>query len=207
MIDVMPGAVWIGIVVWHLAMYGLAAAGAFEQLTAGMPLLITLAYVIPMTAFFVVRRWPPVRDYLARVDLRVLMVLHSARWVGAGTLFVALYHLTSPKWALSVALGDMTAATALTYLAITGFQRGRLRRSAVRFWNLWGIVDFTHSLILAALFLPSKIGVLAGDLPQDNAALAVTFPFVLIPISVPILACTHLVILGRLRDAPDEIVF
>src|SRR5207302_2838492 len=123
------------------------------------------------------------------------------------TLAVAGYRLTSPAWAVSVGLGDITAAIALTYLAITGYQRGRLRRSAVRFWNLWGLVDFIHALVLAVLFLPSKVGVLAGATPATSATLAVTFPFVIIPITVPLLACTHLIILGRLRGAGDEIVF
>jgi hypothetical protein len=203
----MPRSVWIAIVVWHLTVFVLGWQGLFEHMTAGMPLFIVLAYAIPTSAFFAIRGWPPVRDFLAKVDLRVLMILHSARWVGLGTLFVAAYHLTSPRWSITVGLGDMTAAAAMTYLSITGYQRGRVRRSSVRFWNLWGLVDFTHSLMLAALFVPSKIGFLAGDLPQDNAAIAVTFPFVIIPLCVPLLACTHLVMLGRIRGAPEEILF
>ncbi len=203
----MPRTIWIALVVWHLAMFALGAAGVFEHLTAGFPIWISLVYAIPMTAFFLLKDRPPLQPFLARVDLRVLMILHSARWVGFGTLFMAGYHLTSPAWAISVGCGDVIAANALTYLAIQGYRRGRLRRSAVRFWNLWGLVDFAHALGLVVLYLPSKLGVLAGSAIDQNAAIAVTFPFVIIPITVPLLAATHLTILARLRDAPEEIVF
>jgi hypothetical protein len=203
----MPLAVWIGIVVWHLAMIGVGAAGVFEHLTAGIPIAISLVYAIPMTAFFALRRTPALRGFLASVDLRVLMVLHSARWAGFGTLLLAGYKLTSPAWAVSVDFGDVIAANALTYLAIQGYRRGRLRRAHVRFWNWWGLLDFTHALVLVVLFLPSRLGALAGAAPWQNAAVAVTFPFCVIPIAVPLLACTHLVMLERTRGDDDEIVF
>lgn len=203
----MPVAVWTGLVVWHLAMIALGAAGVFEHLTAGIPVAISLVYAIPMTAFFVLRQTPAMKKFFATVDLRVLMVLHSARWAGFGTLMLAGYKLTSPAWSVSVGFGDIIAANAMTYLAIQGYRRGRLRRAHVRLWNWWGLLDFAHALGLVILFLPSKLGVLAGAAPWQNAAVAVTFPFVIVPIAVPVLLCTHLVMLERTRDAGDEIVF
>jgi len=150
-------------------------------------------------------RW---REWMLSLDVRELALLHGIRWAGFGTVCLAAYGLTSPLWAVSAGIGDMVAALGLTVLAWRGYRDGQVPRRAVIAWNLFGIADFLHVLVLATLLIPSAIGVLAGPEPRANASLALAFPFSLVPIViVPWLFAAHIVALLIARRSGETMSF
>ena len=188
-------------------MIGVCLSGALELPTVGVGLLFTF-YLIPIIATVVLYQTSPsVRAWLLGLDLRLLMALHITRW-GGFAMLVAAGHMTSPRWSVSGGIGDCTAATALGALAIYGFMKGRVPRGQVLFWNAFGMLDAMHVGVLATLYIPGPLGLLAGPTPVENATLAVSFPFNLITVwFVPILFATQLVIFWQAKSKPSIIQF
>jgi hypothetical protein len=167
----------------------------------------TLVYFTPIVLFALCYSfWSAFHDWVHELDMRVLLILHSCRWVGFGTLFLYFYEITAPQWSIPAGVGDVTAAVALTSLAVMGFKRGRVSKSWLMFWNAFGLADFVVVLVLAVLFIPSSIGLLAGDTAVTTADVALSFPFNYIPtVVVPFLFCTHLIVFLQLmrHGGPD----
>jgi len=201
----MTKRVVIALAAWSVIVIGVCLSGVLEIPTVGVGLLFTF-YLIPIVATVVLYKLsPPVRAWMLGLGLGLLMALHGARW-GGFAMLVAAGRITSPRWSISGGIGDCTAATALGALALYGFLKRRVPRGQVLFWNAFGMLDAMHVGVLATLFIPSPIGVLAGPTPLTNATLALTFPFNLITILfVPILFGVHLIIFWQVRGKPAVI--
>ena len=199
-------AVWSA---WAALMTALCVSTFFESTVGGVHLPYMVCYFLPvvvlMSLFLASAR---LREWMLGLDTRLLMVAHCGRFAAFGFLMLTAYGLTSAKWAIPTALGDLISAMALPTLAVIGFRRGSLSRSVIRFWNVFGLLDFVQAFTLIVLLLPSPIGLLAGPSAPTNASLVLTFPLNVIPIVfVPILFSAHLVALLQLRGKPENVVF
>ena len=202
---------WV-VVIWSAGVVAACVAGVLNMTVLGVHLPFTIVYFTPIVATLALYRLSDrFRSWALALDLRLLLISHSSRFAGFGTLYLYFNDLTSPIWSISAGLGDVIAALALTTLGARGFVNGRLSRQSVKFWTLFGLFDFVHALVLAVLLLPSAIGLLAGAHVTQNASAALHFPFVLVPaVFVPFLFSIHLMVLVQLRDkyrGGGELVF
>jgi hypothetical protein len=192
---------------WSVATIGVCLSGVLERGTLGVAVLFAF-YMLPIIVTVALYQVSPaMRAWMLGLDTRLLLALHISRW-GGFAMCVAAGRITSPRWAISGGIGDCTAATAMGALALYGFMKGRLPRRPVLFWNGFGMLDAMHVGTLATLYIPSRIGVLAGNTPLTNASLAVSFPFNLITVLfVPLLFSIHLIIWWQARTKPATITF
>jgi len=137
--------------------------------------------------------WPELRRHRRADALRLLLTLHSFRFIGLAFIVPGVVSPDLPAaFARPAAYGDVISA-ALALLALVLLQSGL---GIVFAWvfNLWGSAD-----LLYAFYQGNRLGIEAGEL--GAAYFIVTFV-------VPLLLITHglvfwLLIQGRRRGRPD----
>jgi hypothetical protein len=140
------------------------------------------------------RVWPPLRQFLQAVDLRVLVLFHLTRFVGF--YFLALHARGQLPWAFAVPGGwgdNLVAATALL-LALLVRPDPPSGRRAYLVWNVFGLLDILAVVLTAARLAfvdPASMRLLL-ELPLS---LLLTF-------IVPGIIATHVWMLGRLAEVP-----
>ena len=130
------------------------------------------------------------RQWLAALDVRVLVLVHATRFV-AGLSFLVLYGRGALPWAFAVpgGVGDMIVAVlAVAVVFVTDARAARGRRLLVA-WNVLGLAD-----ILMVVATAARIGL--AD--PDSMAALLQLPLSLLPtFLVPIIIATHLIIFAR----------
>jgi hypothetical protein len=179
----------------------LAAGGAWllaACLVGGSEMFATLRPPAPqltlvgITAALLVaeRLWRPLRRFVARVDLRVLVLFHLTRFVGY--YFLALHAQGKLPWGFAVpgGWGDIAVATAAGLLVLIARPSTPGGRRAYLAWNVAGLVDILGVVLTAAR--------LALADPASMRALLRLPLSLLIMFVVPIVIATHVWMLRRL---------
>ncbi len=181
---------------WFLTAVAAAASGQLARLEPPGPQLLLLG----LTAVLLVAGalWPPLRLWLAGVNLRQIVALHLTRFVGF--YFLVLYARGELPYAFAVlgGWGDIVVATgALAIVLLIPDLLGQ--RGWILAWNLIGLVDI--------LFVVSTAARLAFSDPASLRALLV-LPLGLLPtFLVPLIIASHILLFRRLlpeaaRPAP-----
>ncbi len=130
------------------------------------------------------------RSWIDILDLRALVFFHITRFVGF--YFLLLNQRGELPYAFAVPGGWGDIAVAVSALLVCLVPLGEATRlRAIRFWNIFGLMD-----ILFVLFTAARLGL------QDPAQLrALTYlPLSLLPtFLVPLIIATHIIIFVRLR--------
>ncbi len=175
---------------WLLAALALGATGQVARLHPPSPQLILLGLTVLL--LLAGGTLSGFRVWLAGFNLRQLIALHLARFVGI--YFLLLYHRGELPWAFAVpgGWGDIAVATGALLLILL-VPDLLARRGWVMAWNLLGLAD-----ILYVVFTASR---LANADPASMAPL-LRLPLSLLPtFLVPIIIASHVLLFWRLRPA------
>lgn len=157
------------------------------------PALLGLIFGLTALVFLLCRKLRPLREWIDRLDLRSLVILHVTRFVGI--YFLLLHRRGELPYAFAVpgGWGDILAATGALLLCSLPLTAAK-RRRAIGVWNIFGLCD-----ILLVLFTAARLG-----LQEPGQLRALTYlPLSLLPtFLVPLIIATHLIIYLRLRTFP-----
>ena len=149
--------------------------------------------IAALTLMILTVAWTSVwfHEWLAALDIRVLVLVHVTRFA-AGLTFLVLYGRGALPYAFAVpgGIGDMLVAVLAVALVLVTDARATRRRGLVVAWNVVGLADILMVVVTAA-----RIGTVE---PTAMAAL-VQLPLVLLPtFLVPIIIATHVILFVRL---------
>jgi len=136
------------------------------------------------------RLWPPLRSFVASVDLRALALFHVTRFVGF--YFLVLHARGELPWDFAVPGGWGDNITAAWVLVLVLFVQPDTRggRLAYLAWNVFGLLDILGVVVTAAR--------LAFRDPGSMRALLELPLSLLLTFVVPIIIATHVLMLWRL---------
>ena len=172
---------WFGaaVVVGHLELLGRLPPPALPAVVLGLTAL----------ALSLALRVPPLRAWLAGLELRALVLLHLTRFVGAYFLVLHRRGDLPGAFAIPAGFGDIFVAVMALPVALAplAFEQ-RLR--AITIWNVVGLVDI--------LFVVSTAARLNLADPGQMSAFR-ELPLSLLPtFLVPLIIATHVIIFVRL---------
>jgi hypothetical protein len=176
--------------VWLVAVFALAANGAFNAPPGSPPLAIFGGVVAPLIVFAIALRISAAfRAFVLALDLRLIVALQAWRWAGLG--FVALYanHVLPGLFALPAGLGDMAIGAVAPWLVVSLARAPAVANSAgfLR-WTMLGIADLVVAVTMATIC--SLRGDAGGGPSMGPMA---ELPLVLIPaFLVPLFVMLHI---------------
>jgi hypothetical protein len=182
----LPLLVRYGLWAWLFAAIGVGASGVLLRL----PVAAIQGILAVLTALAVIawRRVPVIRDWVAQADLRVFVALHLTRLVGLYLVYQYRRGLLPYDFAVRGGIGDIVVAVAAVVLCVVPMSVVT-RRSAIVFWNMFGLIDILFVVVAAA-----REG-LAGN-PQMRAL--TVLPLSLLPtVLVPLIIVTHFILFSR----------
>ena len=184
-------AVWFGVVMWA------ALTGQFQPPAGQPPALLLAAFVTPSLVFVVAYLFSEqIRDWLASLDLRHLVLIHSWRMLGMGFVFLYFHDRLPAVFAIPAGLGDALVAISALLLGISLYE-GRLPRRRVLLWNSFGVLDFLVAVSTGVLSRTDGMLYLAT---QPGSDIMSTFPLAMIPgFAAGLYFATHLMIYLKLR--------
>lgn len=155
---------------------------------------VVLPIVIAWTAFQISR---PFRAFAESVSLTWLVGSHAWRFVGLGFL-IGWYRGALPAgFAIPEGVGDIVAAIGAIALA-RQLSRGRVPRTWLLAWNVFGLLDLLAAIALGVLYANGPIGLLASVGGATTRPM-ITFPVSLIPtFFVPLFIALHVLTFTRL---------
>jgi hypothetical protein len=172
-----------------LWLFAAMAVGHFHLLQRLTPPAGPIIIVV-LTAGLVLlhRRVSSFHDWVERLDLRTLVLLHVTRLIGF--YFLMLYRQGQLPYAFAVPGGIGDIAVAIGALAVIVYPLSEAgRRRAISIWNVVGLID-----ILLVVFTAARIGA-SGS--RELAALTY-LPLSLLPtFLVPLIIACHLAIFAR----------
>jgi hypothetical protein len=173
---------------WLVAACLVGGSGWFSALRPPAPQLVLAGLTAALLAAG--RLWPPLRRFVATVDLRWLVLFHVTRFVGF--YFLVLHARGELPWAFAVpgGWGDIVVAALALLLVVALRPDTPGGRRAYLAWNVAGLVDILGVVVTAtrlAFADPASV----GPLLRLPLSLLVTFV-------VPIVIATHVFMLGRL---------
>jgi hypothetical protein len=180
---------------WFIGVLGFGARGNIATPLLGAAVLIPIG-VLSVVGF----GWPAGRGRLQAAPLPALIALNVTRILGV--LFVLLYaakRLPAP-FAPVAGWGDIAAGAVALPLAFWVARRPDTGRSAVLFWNSFGLADLVTAVTLGALSAPGPSRVFFDE---PGSALMSSVPWILIPcFLVPSLSFVHLVVFYQMLRMP-----
>ncbi len=186
----MPTPLFVRAAVWLWLLYAVYL-GHTRALAGQPPYVFALFLVVPLvTVVASYELLRTVRGWLDALDLRMLVFLHTTR-------FLAVFFLTlhgrgqlPGEFALPAAWGEILVAAGALVLAVLPMARAaRLR--AVAIWNMVGFAGAAFATVNAARVA------LAGDLRMN---VFTDLPFSLLPtFLVPLILASHIVLFRRLQ--------
>lgn len=180
---------------WLLGALLVGASSWFPTLRPPAPQLVLVGLTTALLA--TARCWPPLRQFMETVDLRVLVLFHVTRFVGF--YFLVLHARGELPWAFAVPGGwgdNGVALTALLLVLLVRPDRPGGRRAYLA-WNVLGLLDIL-GVVLTAARLSLRDPASMKALLELPLSLLLTF-------AVPIIIATHVLMVARLaRIAPGR---
>jgi hypothetical protein len=179
--------VLFGLLAWLCFALAVGVSGRFDNASApGVAITVW-----SLTGLALVACWkvPPIREWVTNVDLRWLIAMHLARFVGAYFLVLAASGRLPDGFARPAGIGDIAIATSA--LLILFVPQRQVSRTVLVVWNGLGLLD-----IVFVAFAALRFGL--RDL-QSMAPLR-ELPLSLLPtFIVPLIITSHVVIFVRLK--------
>ena len=185
-----PGAgpVLAVLALWLAAAYLVGLSGWLETLRPPGPQLVLIGLTVALLA--AIRVWPPLREFVGAVDVRVLVLFHVTRFVGFYFLALHARGELPRAFALPAGWGDNVVAIGAVLLILFARPDAPGRRRLYLAWNVLGLFDILGVVVTAARLGLSEPGSMRA-LAQLPLSLLLTFV-------VPVIVATHLVLLFRL---------
>ena len=187
------GPTLVAAAAWLLAAGVVGSSGWFAALSPPAPQLVLAGLTIAL--LLAVRLWSPLRQFVATVDLRALVLFHVTRFVGF--YFLALHARGDLPWAFAVpgGWGDNAVAATALLLVLLARPDSHGGRRAYLAWNVLGLLDILGVILIAARLAFADPGSMRALL---RLPLSLLLTFV-----VPVIIVTHVLMLTRLaRPAP-----
>src|SRR5262249_7156390 len=135
-------------------------------------------------------RWRPLRQFMATVDVRVLVLFHVTRFVGFYFLALHARGELPRAFAVPAGWGDNLVAARAVLLLICVTPAGLIGRRLYLAWNVVGLLDIL-GVVLTAAHLTLADAASMRALVKLPLSLLLTFV-------VPIIIATHVIMLTRL---------
>ena len=175
-------------VLWLVVAIALGVSGLLRQVRPPGPQIL----IVGLTGVLIASYWlsKSFRVWLNALDLRVIVALHLARFVGFYFLWLYGKGELPYRFAVPGGWGDIIVATgAIVILASWSHFAGR--RPVLFIWNVYGLVDI--------LFVVAMAATEAMAMPASMAAL-LRMPLSLVAtFLVPLIISSHLFIFARVR--------
>ncbi len=185
---------------WFTIISVLGINNVFVSGPGEAPLAILVSFGLTLILFAAAyTSFPAFREYILKLDMRFLIMLHSWRMLGLGFIMLHLFDQLPASFAYLAGLGDALTALVAVVLAYAMFSdRKGVSRNWIWRWNTLGLVDFVVAVTVGIL---TRSDALLAPATGVNSDLMTTFPFVIIPaFLVQVLALTHIVIYLQLRN-------
>lgn len=189
----MPAVLIVRLLFW-LWLGAAVAAGHFHVLhrlpPAALPALIASLAALAVIVGF---RVPPLRDWLDAVDLRSLVLLHLARFLGLYLLLLHHRGMLPREFAMPAGIGGVIVA-ALAIPVLFAPVQEPLRLRMISIWNVIGFMDI---IFAAAAIVRLSMAAPLQLLPLYQLPLSLVPTFLM-----PVFLATHIII--YLRVARDQ---
>ena len=186
--------------IWFVLILALALSGSFEAAVGEKPVEILLAVAVPVIVFCVSYMSIKVfQDWILKLDIRPIILLHSWRMIGLGFVFLYFYDQLPALFALPAGIGDAIAAIGALFIGIALFkQKSNVSRKWIYSWNTFGLMDF---ILAVSLGVATRTDEMLYSASQVGSDIMGTFPLVMIPgFAVPFYIITHLIIYAQLKN-------
>lgn len=193
---------FIGILLfgWLTVITALGANDVFVSEPGEAPLAILLSFAMTFILFSIAYlNLPAFREYVLKLDMRFLIMLHSWRMLGMGFIMLHLFDQLPALFAYLAGLGDAATALVAVFLAYAMFSNKEgVSRSWIWRWNTFGLMDF---IVAVSVGILTRTDALLAPASGVNSDLMTTFPFVIIPaFLVQVFALTHIIIYLQLKN-------
>jgi len=190
----------ISLILWFSVIFVLSLNHSFIPERGEPPLNLLITFLLT-TGCFILAFWrvDSFRDYILKLDIRFLIMLHSWRMLGMGFIMLYMFDKLPPLFAFLAGFGDAATAITAVFLAYSLFTRRHgVSKKLVWRWNTFGLIDFIVAVSVGILTQTDAL--LFAD-NGINSDLMVEFPFALIPgFLVQVFTITHLIIYLQLRN-------
>lgn len=189
----------LGVTVWFVAIYWLAARGVFINGPGQLPIAVGTAFAAPILLFLVsIHTLPAWRAQVMAISPVMLVAMNGWRFIGLGFLMAHAEGLLPAGFAWPAGYGDIFMAATAPWIAAQVAMNDRFRFGIVFLvWNLIGIADFVDAVFWGTFY--SWPGLTESSI---STALMQRLPFALIPaFFVPLVAMAHIVLLEQRSQA------
>ena len=179
---------WFIGVLWLVVAIAVGVSGVLRQVRPPAPQIL----IAGLTGGLIASYWlsKSFRDWLNALDLRMIVALHLARFVGFYFLWLYGRGELPYRFAVPGGWGDVIVATGAVVVLASWSRFGR-RRRVLLVWNVYGLVDILFVVVTAATE--------AMAMPASMAPL-LRMPLSLLPtFLVPLIISSHLLVFARLR--------
>jgi hypothetical protein len=173
---------------WLVVAIAVGFSGVLRQVRPPGPQIL----IAGLTGGLIASYWlsKSFRDWLNALDLRMIVALNLARFVGFYFLWLYARGELPYPFAVPGGWGDVILATGAVVIVASWSSFGR-RRPVLLVWNVYGLVDI--------LFVVATAATEAMTMPASMAAL-LRMPLSLLPtFLVPLIISSHLLVFARLR--------
>jgi len=192
-------SVSLALSVWFVLVLALGASGAFVGRPGTPPIAIGIGVGAPLLLFFTwLRLSQSFRDFVLKLDLRLIAAMQAWRWAGVGFLFLYAHNILPAMFALPAGLGDMAVGFAAPWMVLALVRRPDFAVSAAfTRWNVLGMLDLIVAISLGTLGATLSTGA-PGEISTAPMA---TLPLLLIPaFLVPLFLMLHTAALMQSRQ-------
>ncbi|MFN0303811.1 MAG: hypothetical protein ACKVQU_26045 [Burkholderiales bacterium] len=187
-----------GIAIWFLACLAASFSNLFSVRENGIPWPIGLAVALPVCTFLLFyAAMPNFRNLVLALDLRLLVLVHTWRFVGVSFLFLAAHGVLPMAFAIPAGVGDAMVAVGALFIGMALYSREGISWHALLAWNTAGLLDFVVTVGIGMSARSGGILHAVGSVPTDAMEI---FPLSLIPgFFVPLFIITHLIVFLKVR--------
>ena len=110
--------------VWFVLVVALGASGAFVGRPGAPPIAVGIGVGAPLLIFFAwLRLSQSFRDFVLKLDLRLIAAMQAWRWAGMGFLALYAHNVLPAMFALPAGLGDMAVGFAAPWMVLALVRR------------------------------------------------------------------------------------
>ncbi len=180
-----------------LILQGIISLTGFYKITNSFPPRLPLLVLPPLITIIVLFLTAKGKQFIDRLDIRILTVLHTVRIPVEFVLLWLFFQKVIPKIMTFEGRNfDILAGISAPFIFYFGFYKKRISRGVMLFWNFVCILLLLNIVTIAILSAPFPFQKFAFD--QPNIAV-LYFPYVWLPSCImPIVLFSHLATIRQL---------
>jgi len=200
--DLLPSKLLIFVLPLWIFFQAVLARGGFYQYTEAMPPRLMLFGVLPaVILIFIYLLF--FRDFVAKLPLKVLTLLHTVRIPVEIVLFLLFVGRQVPEIMTFEGRNfDILSGILAPIVYLAAFRNNEINRPLLVAYNLLGLLLLANIVTIAVLAVPSPMQTTAFE--QPNVAV-LYFPYIWLPtIVVPIVFFSHLASLWKIFTGHEK---